>query len=778
MSELAPPASPRHHRKRPTPVLAMGVPLALAALLGQACSKRSVTPTSTSLPAGVDSARTTQAPSVDPTRWQDRSLPAEQRADLLLQSMTLAEKLTVVTGYFGNQANWNEYQFPEARRQSAGLVRGVARLGFPPQWQTDAGSGVATQGEAPPELERTLLPSGILSASTWNPALAERAGAMIGSEARASGFNVMLAGGVNLLRDPGNGRNFEYGGEDPLLAGTMVGALVRGIQSNRIVSTVKHYALNDQETGRRTVNVVIDEAAARMSDLLAFQIAIEQGDPGSVMCSYNFVGGVYACQNEWLLTRVLKRDWGFRGYVMTDWGAQADTVKDANAGLDQETGVRKKGDYQWLDKLQRAVEKGQVPQARLDDMVRRIALALIEKGAIDEPVTLAKIDFEQHATVTQAVAEDGIVLLKNAGVLPLAASTKRVALIGGHADVGVLTGGGSAQVYAPGGNVVRGLGPQNWPGPHVYARSSPLAALRSELPNAEVTWTDGKDLAAAAKAAAAADVAIVFVTQWTAEAQDFSLTLPDAQDKLVEAVAAANRRSVVVLETGGPVLLPWLDRVSAALQAWYPGSRGGPAIARVLSGAVNPSGHLPASFPRSLEQLPRPRIAGEGLPDDRRFDVKYDEGAAVGYRWYDKKKLEPLLPFGHGLSYTRFTRDRLAARLIDGELEVTFYVSNSGARAGKHVAQIYVSPTTAIWEAPKRLGGFAKVELAAKASSEQTLRVDPRLLAVYDTARHAWHIAPGEYTVTLASSARDPGQSVKIRLPERWLRAGAGAPPP
>jgi beta-glucosidase len=393
-------------------------------------------------------------------------------------------------------------------------------------------------------------------------------------------------------------------------------------------------------------------------------------------------------------------------------------------------------------------------------------------------VALAKIDFDKHAAVTQAVAEDGIVLLKNAGVLPLAATAKRVALIGGHADVGVLTGGGSAQVYAPGGNAVRGLGPQTWPGPHVYARSSPLAALRAELPNTDVTWTDGKDLTAAARAAAAAEVAIVFVTQWTAEAKDFPLTLPDTQDELVEAVAGANRRTVVVLETGGPVLLPWLARVSAAVQAWYPGSRGGPAIARVLSGAVNPSGHLPASFPRSLEQLPRPRIAGAGLSEDQRFDVSYDEGAAVGYRWYDKQKLEPLLPFGHGLSYTRFTLDRLSARLVDGELEVAFYVSNSGARAGKHVAQIYVSPKSATWEAPKRLGGFAKVELAAKASIQQRLRVDPRLLAVYDTARHAWHIAAGDYTVTLASSARDAGQSVRVRLPERWIRAGAGAPPP
>jgi beta-glucosidase len=282
----------KHHR-----LAAAGLPASLLAL--SACSPA---------PAPVSPAPApTSSPS--PTAWRDKSLTADERAQLLVKTLSREEKLTLVTGYFGVQQSWSDYVFPEARKQSAGLVRGVPRVGFPPQWQTDAGSGVATQGEAPPELERTALPSGILTASTWNPELAERGGQMIGNEARQSGFNVMLAGGVNLLREPGNGRNFEYGGEDPLLAGTMVGALVRGIQSNHIVATVKHFAFNDQETGRNWVNVLIDEAAARQSDLLAFQIAIEQGKPGSIMCSYNLFNGVHACQNDWLLNQVLKGDW-------------------------------------------------------------------------------------------------------------------------------------------------------------------------------------------------------------------------------------------------------------------------------------------------------------------------------------------------------------------------------------------------------------------------------------------------------------------------------------
>jgi len=688
--------------------------------------------------------------------------------------MTTAEKLAVVTGYFGIQKPWNAYRFPEARPQSAGVVLGVPRLGFTPEWQTDAGSGVATQGEAPAELERTLLPSGILTASTWDPSLAERGGAMIGSEARASGFNVMLAGGVNLMREPGNGRNFEYGGEDPLLAGTMVGALVRGIQSNHIVATVKHFALNDQETARRSVNVIIDEGAARSSDLLAFELAIETGDPGSVMCSYNLVNGVHACQSEWLLTQVLKSEWGFRGYVMADWGAQHDTVKDANHGLDQETGVFQQGVYQFLDKLEAAIGRGDVSAARLDDMVLRIARTLIAKGAVDDPVTPRPIDFAAHADIAQADAEAGIVLLKNGGVLPLGAGVKSVAVIGGHADQGVLTGGGSAQVYSPGGNAVRGLGPPGWPGPHVYAKSSPLEALRHELPQAALAFADGADHEAAARAASHADVAIVFATQWTAESLDFPLALPGGQDALIEAVARANRRTVVVLETGGPVLMPWLEHVSAVVEAWYPGTRGGPAIARVLTGAVNPSGHLPVSFPRALDQLPRTKIEGVGATPDIVFDVRYDEGAAVGYRWYDKQHAEPLFPFGHGLSYTTFARSALVAKLEKGELHVHFRVKNRGTRAGGDVAQVYVSPLAGGWESPKHLGAFKKTNLAPGASEDVDLTLDPRLLSQWDSARAAFHVAAGKYRITLASSARDSGQSVIVALEDRVLSTGAG----
>jgi beta-glucosidase len=305
----------------------------------------------------------------------------------------------------------------------------------------------------------------------------------------------------------------------------------------------------------------------------------------------------------------------------------------------------------------------------------------------------------------------------------------------------------------------------------VYARSSPLVALRAELPDATIEWQDGADPKAAAAAAKHADFALVFATQWTAESLDFPLELPNQQDALIDAVARANRRTVVVLETGGPVLMPWLERTAGVIEAWYPGSQGGPAIARVLSGAVNPSGHLPASFPRSAQQLPRSTIAGEGVGEDRVVDVRYDEGAAVGYRWYDLKKLEPLFAFGYGLSYTTFTREGLEAREENGELRVSFHVRNTGARTGHDVAQIYVSPVAGGWDSPKHLAGFAKTELAAGATRDVSVTLEPKLLARWDTTSGAFRIAPGQYRVTLASSARDPGQSVVVTLGERVVAA-------
>jgi beta-glucosidase len=702
--------------------------------------------------------------------WMDRTLEPDKRAELVVAQMTRAEKQSLVFGWFGTDAPWKKYTIaPEALQGSAGYVPGIARLGLPPQWIADAGLGVATQGGAPQKRERTSLPSGMATAASWDPALAQKAGAMIGAEARASGFNVLLAGGINLVREPRNGRNFEYAGEDPLLAGVMVAAQIRGIESNHIVSTIKHYALNDQETDRNVVDVRIDRAQARMSDLLAFQLAMDLSNPGSVMCSYNRVWGEHSCESAWLLNDVLRRDWGWRGYVMSDWGATHSTAKAANAGLDQESGYPFDDQPYFAEPLLRAVESGEVPEARLTSMARRIVRTLFAKGVVDDPVKVADIDYAAHAAVSRAGAEQGAVLLRNENVLPLA-NYKRIAVIGGWADKGVLAGGGSSLVYPIGGNAVPGMTPTSWPGPIMVHPSSPLKAIRALAPKASVEFAGGEDRAAAAALARRSDVVLVFATQWNGESFDTPLTLEHDQDALIDAVASANPNTVVVIESGGAVLMPWLGKVKAVLAAWYPGTSGGEAIANVLFGRVNPSGRLPITFPASEKQLPRKELAEQ---DEHGVKIAhYAEGARVGYKWHEANKLEPLFPFGFGLSYTSFGYKKLAARSEKNGIAVTFRVTNTGARDGKAVAQVYVAPVAGGWEAPQRLGAFRKVDLARGAKADIDVRIDPRLLAVFDEKDNSWHIAGGSYRVTLGESSADVKLETTVQVRARTLPAG------
>ena len=709
----------------------------------------------------------------------------DERAAAAVRRMTLDEKLRLVFGYFATDADWKKSKAPAGVRYgSAGYIPGIARLGIPPQWQTDAGVGVATQGAAPEKRERTALPSGIATAATWNPDIAFRGGRMIGAEARASGFNVMLAGGVNLARDPRNGRNFEYGGEDPLLAGTIVGAEIAGIQSNHIISTTKHYALNDLETGRKGHDVQIAPAAARMSDLLAFQFAIERGDPGSVMCSYNKVNGDFACENSWLLNDVLKGDFAYSGFVMSDWGATHSTEKAALGGLDQQSGWPFDDAPFFREPLKAAVAAGRVPGARLDDMARRILRSMYAHGVIDNPVREGgPIDFAANEAVSQADAEQAIVLLKNDGSLfPLGSNVRSVVLIGGHADKGVLAGSGSSLVYPRGGNAVPGLEPTGWPGPVMYYASSPLNELRALLPQARVSFVDGSDPAAAAAAARAADVAIVFGTQWASESIDVPMKLDGNQDALIEAVAAANPRTAVVLETNAGVTMPWAARVLAIFEAWYPGRAGGKAIANVLTGRVNPSGHLPVTFYATEAQLPRP--VRPGTKDEmEQFPLPYSEGSAVGYKWIDRNNLQPLFPFGHGLSYTSFDYGPITASPgANGSVRVHFTLRNSGQRRGMAVGQVYASPAQGGWEAPKRLVGFAKLELAPGQVKSVDVEVDPRLLATFDEAGRAWRIAGGEYRLMLGASAADLRSNTSVSLgplslPANWRPGQQGAAP-
>nr|WP_246346964.1 glycoside hydrolase family 3 protein [Sphingomonas jinjuensis] len=699
---------------------------------------------------------------------------ARARANALVARMTIDEKIELVHGLFPPMATGKTR---EELIPSAGHVDGIPRLGIPTTRQSDASLGVANQVEQRKGDTATALPSSLATAASFDPAVARAGGAMIGAEARAKRFNILLAGGVNLTRDPWGGRNFEYLGEDPLLAGTLGGAHIAGVQSNAIVSTVKHWALNPQETGRSILDARIGEAGLRMSDLLAFEIAIEQGRPGAVMCAYNKVGGDWACENRFLLTDVLKRDWGYPGWVMSDWGAVHSTVKAANAGLDQESGQELDRAIYFGAPLKVAVEAGQVPMARLDDMVARYLTGLIATGAFDKamPAKPLPIPYAAHARVAQDAIEAGMVLLRNEGaLLPLSPSVKRIAVIGGRADIGVLSGGGSSQVRSVGGVALEIPLPADHPAASftriTYHKSVPLAAIRALAPQARVTFDDGRDPARAAAVAKAADVAIVFATQWTTEAADADdLSLPGRQDALVEAVAAAQPKTVAMLETGGPVLMPWVQKVPAIVEAWYPGQRGGEAIANILFGQVNPSGRLPITFPASADQAPRPTPPGRermaksaaaaaanpGAPQANAltgWTVDYPEGADVGYRWYEKKGQRPLYPFGHGLSYTQFAY-RNPVLTGGTRLSLTVDVVNTGKRAGADVPQMYVARDGG--GHPMRLAAFERVTLKPGETRRVTLIANPRIVADYDTTLPGWRIAGGRYRVALARDATD-----------------------
>jgi beta-glucosidase len=702
--------------------------------------------------------------------WLDASLSPEARARAAVAAMTLDEKLRLVFG-FSDQAVTDVVKVPDdivpgelkayvplrAVKGSAGFVPGIARLGIPDQTQTDASMGVRNSF-----IPSTALPSSLATAASFDPEVPRAGGAMIGAEARATGHNTMLSGGVNLAREPRNGRNFEYAGEDPLLAGIMVGALIDGIQSNRIVSTIKHYAVNDAETQRTSLDVTISAEAMRQSDLLAFELAIEKGSPGSVMCSYNLINGRWGCENDYLLNKVLKGDWGFKGFVMSDWGAVHSTGA-ANDGLDQFTGFCCVGDKPYFAPkvLKAALQSGEIPATRLDDMVTRILWALFAKGAIDNPVKPHPIDFAANALVSQKAAEESLVLLKNDGDLLPLRGVQSIAVIGGNADRGVLAGGGSSDVTPVGGAVMIDN--------HTFMPSPPLAELKRELPRPRIAFDAGTDPAAAAALAAQSDVAVVFVTQHDSEGYDGSLELAGNQDALVGAVAKANRRTIVVVESGGAVFMPWAPEVPAILEAFYPGIRGGAAIARILTGKVNPSGHLPISFPASSAQLAHPTLPGIGLPNETPAQITYDEGAAIGYKWYDVKGYRPLFSFGHGLSYTRFELSDLTAQPSGRAVQLGFSIRNVGKRAGKGVAQVYVGPADwekAGWEAPKRLGAFAKADLKPGKSKRAELTVDPRLLAVYEAAGNNWHVKAGTYRLMLGDASDAKMQSIEITLPD------------
>ena len=703
-----------------------------------------------------------QSPSVNGP-WMDKTLSPDRRADLVLQEMTLDEKIALLHG--NGMPGWPRtvpHANPCLGNGGAGFVLGVPRLGIPMIQISDAAYGVRSSGDN--GRYSTALPSNVASAASWDVQAACAYGALIGRELRAQGYNMSLGGGVNLTREPRNGRTFEYLGEDPVLAGTLVGNRVKCEQAQHVIGDMKHYAVNDQESGRNEVNAIISKRAMRESDLLAFQIGIGIANPGAVMCSYNAVNGDYACENRYLLTDVLKKDWNFQGFVVSDWGGAHSTEKASAAGLDHEEPM----DDFLGDKLKQAVVAGKVSKAELDDHVHRILRSEFSSGIIDDPVKKSVVNVEEGFAVSRHIAEQSIVLLKNdQRILPLdPAKLHSIAVIGPNANTSMISGGGSAQVDPP------GRGATQWK-EHVWFPSSPLEAIGKKAPGATVEFDSGADPAAAAALAKKSDVAIVFVYQWTSEDMDLpNLSLPENQDAMIEQVAAANPRTIVVLETGTAVTMPWLNQARGVLEAWYAGSKGADAVANVLFGEVNPSAKLPMTFPRSEADLPHSQLVTpppkeHGRRSDREakptFDVHYDEGLKVGYKWYDAENKPVLFPFGFGLSYTTFRYSGL--RVSTGsETTVSFTVKNTGDRAGEEIAEVYAALPAGAEEPPKRLVGWDKVHLNAGESKEVSVPVKTLYLSIYDEASDSWKLVPGTYTFMVGGSSQDLPLVEKVNL--------------
>ena len=692
--------------------------------------------------------------------WMNTKLSPERRAELVLKQMTLDEKIALLHGEGMARQKHLPPEIEAVQDQGnggAGFVLGVPRLGIPDIEMSDAAYGVRSSADN--GRYSTALPSNVGSAASWDPEAACAYGKLIGDELRAQGYNATLGGGVDITRDPRNGRTFEYMGEDPVLAGTMVGARIRCEGAEHILSDIKHYALNDQESGRQEVNAKLGEKAMRESDLLAFEIGVKTGHPDAVMCSYNGVNGTYACENDFLLNEVLKKDWKFPGFVMSDWEGTHSTVKASHAGLDQE----QPSDKYYGAALKKAVESGEVSQAELDEHVRRVLWSEFNSGIVDDPQHKSVVDVQHGFGVSRKIEEGSAVLLRNQeALLPLnAAKVHSIAVIGEHADTGMISGAGSAQVDAP-GQMAGGPWRQ-----HVWFPTSPLKAIQRMAPDAKVSFDSGERIADAVKAAKAADVAVVFAWQWESEDFDLpSLSLPDNQDKLIAAVAAANPHTVVVLETGSAVTMPWLDKTGAVLEAWYAGSDGAHAVANLLFGSVNPSGKLPMTFPRSEDDLPRRTIEAPPAPVKNgvlSFDVDYNiEGAAVGYKWYEEKHKPVLFPFGFGLSYTTFRYSDL--KVGHDASSVTLTVTNTGARSGAEIAEVYAALPASAGENWNRLIGYDKVDLAPGASKTVTIDVDPLYLSTWDEAAKRWTRTAGEYRVMAGGSSQDLPLTATVAL--------------
>ena len=645
----------------------------------------------------------------------------DERAASIVAQMTLDEKITELHGV----------QNADHRR----YVPGIPRLGIPPLRITNGPAG-AGPGDDPKQPAATALPAPISLAASFDPSIARQYGVVTGAETGDLAHSLLEGPDVNIARVPVNGRTFEGYGEDPYLAAQIGVQNIQGIQSKGIIAEVKHYAANNQETNRFSVNEIIDDRTLHEIYLPHFEAAVKDGHAGSVMCAYNKVNGPYACENDYLLRDVLRGQWGFDGFVQSDFGAAHSTAASAMAGMDLEMPT---GPF-YGDAMKQAVESGQVSMQTIDTLLKRRFATMIRFGLFDRPLTESPIPAAENGKFARSTAEAGTVLLKNTGAqLPLdAAALHSVALIGPYAGAAKTGGGGSSKVV-PAYTV------------------NPVDGIKNRVgPGVDVSYSDGKDPAAAAALARSADVAIVMVGDNESEGSDRpNLALSGDQDQLVESVAAANPHTVVVVKSGGPVLMPWIDQVPATVEAWYPGEEDGNAVAAVLFGDVNPSGKLPISFPR--KDADTPAHTPEQYPGVN-GTAAYSEGLKVGYRWYDAEDIAPLFPFGYGLSYTTFAYSNLDVSPIltpDGHITVGVDVTNTGRRAGSEVAQVYVADPSAAGEPPKQLKGFQKASLRPGETKHLTFKLDQRAFSIWDSAAQQWTTVHGQYGVYVGGSSRD-----------------------
>jgi beta-glucosidase len=692
--------------------------------------------------------------------YLDPSQPLESRVQDLLGRMTTEEKIALVHG---------STQFSTAA---------IPRLRIPQRWMSDGPFGVredissdSWQAAGHTNDYSTGMPCGLGLAATWNVELAHDYGQVIGQEARARGKQIMLGPAVNIQRTPLCGRNFEYFGEDPWLSSRVAVAYIQGEQGAGVASCIKHFAANNQEMHRDTIDVEMDERTLREIYLPTFEAAVREAGVLSVMAAYNKFRGQHCAQSDYLINTILKGDWGFKGIVISDWGATHDTREAALGGLDLEMGTRAPSfdDYFLAKPFLQAIQQGQLAMSLLDEKARRNLRVMFQTHMFDPPTDAGSLDTAAHQATARAVAEQAMVLLKNQGdVLPLdLKKIKSIAIIGENATRKFEHSGGSSEIKslyeitALEGIVNRVGGLANVSFSVGYVRPPSRPTTRGRPPDI-TTAVDPGTADRAVEAARHADVAIFIAglihgRNMDSEGSDrLDLKLPWGQDDLIERVAAANPRTIVVLISGGAVEMPWLDHVPTVLQAWYPGMEGGNALAAVLFGDVNPSGKLPCTFPRQLADSPAHALHAYPGVDGVE---KYEEGLLVGYRWFDAKQIQPLFPFGFGLSYTRFEYSglKLSAGGEGGPVvNVQCDIANRGQRDGAEVVEVYVQPShPRLARPPKELKGFAKVFVKAGEQQSVTVPLDMRAFAYYDPDAKGWIAQQDDYTILVGSSSRD-----------------------